>query len=318
MNAADPARYTSDMAHDPLTHLPADSPDRLVVRNHAPYPSIASSTVEQALDLVDIRCNSAVSYACAPSWGHGHRTISDELLFHVVKGKATFWIGKTELQLSAGMCALMLRGVPFRYATDGADPVSAQVIHYSADLLGVMNFTEVIGMPSVLNVAGTSLTPMFQEACREYALRPAGWQGMLDALLRWILLSLVRHHHAQLCPTVLGEARCHGLQRLLPALQRLRCTLSEPDDIAALARRCCLSECQFRRVFHEVVGESPVQYRTRLRIMEARRLLRATDLAQDEIARRVGFSQTSHFNRTFRKSVAMTPGDFRAAAAQNR
>lgn len=48
-----------------------------------------------------------------------------------------------------------------------------------------------------------------------------------------------------------------------------------------------------------------------LRIAEAKRLLRATDLSVDEVAEQVGYTGRVHFFRSFRAAEGMTPGEYR-------
>lgn len=47
------------------------------------------------------------------------------------------------------------------------------------------------------------------------------------------------------------------------------------------------------------------------RIAEARRLLATTDLALNEVAERCGFSDQSHFTRSLKAAINLTPGEFR-------
>lgn len=49
-----------------------------------------------------------------------------------------------------------------------------------------------------------------------------------------------------------------------------------------------------------------------MRISEAKRLLRATELSVDEVAEAVGYTGRVHFFRSFRKVVGTTPGEYRS------
>jgi two-component system response regulator YesN len=55
-----------------------------------------------------------------------------------------------------------------------------------------------------------------------------------------------------------------------------------------------------------------------LRIREAKRLLRQTDMRIYEIAAEVGFSNPEYFAAQFEKVVNMTPKEYRSALAAKR
>ena len=60
-------------------------------------------------------------------------------------------------------------------------------------------------------------------------------------------------------------------------------------------------------------GVTPWQYLINLRIAEAESLLRRSNLSITDIAETVGFADAAHFARLFRRSVQLTPSDYRKA-----
>jgi transcriptional regulator GlxA family with amidase domain len=151
------------------------------------------------------------------------------------------------------------------------------------------------------------LVALAREATREYALRPRGWRRGLEALATRLLLGLLREF-----PGAPAAAPAHpALARVAPALEAMRSTLASPLSVPALARRCGLSQAQFRRLFTQVVGCSPVAHLRRLRVAEACRLLRGTGDTVERIAGMVGYAETSYFAAMFRAEMGMPPGAFR-------
>lgn len=63
----------------------------------------------------------------------------------------------------------------------------------------------------------------------------------------------------------------------------------------------------FRRFYHETIGE----YVQKLRVAHASNLLLDREIPLAEIAYCAGFSDQSHFTRTFKRIVGTTPGAFR-------
>lgn len=65
------------------------------------------------------------------------------------------------------------------------------------------------------------------------------------------------------------------------------------------------------KIFKEETGETFVSYLTELRLKEAEKLLKTTELKTYEIAERTGFSDYHHFCKTFKKVTGKTPSDIR-------
>ena len=78
-----------------------------------------------------------------------------------------------------------------------------------------------------------------------------------------------------------------------------------------LAHHFGLSRTHMTRCFKEYTGFAPHEYITRLRIYNARYLLKTTDLSIDEISHQTGFSDSVYFIQVFKKSEGITPSKFR-------
>ena len=62
---------------------------------------------------------------------------------------------------------------------------------------------------------------------------------------------------------------------------------------------------------------APLQYLTRRRIEEAKKILLTTDLSIHEISSMIGYENTNHFINLFKKYASMTPGKFRQTEQQD-
>lgn len=72
-----------------------------------------------------------------------------------------------------------------------------------------------------------------------------------------------------------------------------------------------LSEKYLTHRFTQEAGETFSEYLTGVRIQKARELLRSTSFKIYEIAEMVGYNNAEHFNRMFKKTVGMTPSQYR-------
>ena len=91
-----------------------------------------------------------------------------------------------------------------------------------------------------------------------------------------------------------------------------------PDDsssIRELAQQFAMSAGKLQSLFHYYTGITVKDYRDRVRIEKAIRLLRETDLPLFAIAKEVGFRNSSSFSVFFKNNTGKTPGEIRTAAA---
>ena len=71
------------------------------------------------------------------------------------------------------------------------------------------------------------------------------------------------------------------------------------------------SESVLLRSFHQVVGISPMQFLMNHRIQKAAEMLLTTDLKSCDIAVSCGFHDFSYFTKIFKRSMGMTPIEYR-------
>jgi len=78
-------------------------------------------------------------------------------------------------------------------------------------------------------------------------------------------------------------------------------------SVKLMARKACMSEQHFRRVFHEVTGSSPKRFYDQLRMAWAEHMLRGGGKNVSEVADSLGFASPFHFSRVFRKHFGYPP-----------
>ena len=82
-----------------------------------------------------------------------------------------------------------------------------------------------------------------------------------------------------------------------------------------LSRQVNLSEFHFQKMFRASFSISPARWVLFRRIARAREML-ARNVTIAEISTHCGFSDQSHFTKSFRKATGMTPGTYRALIAR--
>ena len=77
--------------------------------------------------------------------------------------------------------------------------------------------------------------------------------------------------------------------------------------LEALAKHVRMSPSAFHLDFKSVTAMSPLQYRKRLRLPQARRLMLGAGLDAAEAAFRVGYESPSQFSREYRRKFGAPP-----------
>ena len=86
--------------------------------------------------------------------------------------------------------------------------------------------------------------------------------------------------------------------------------IGERISLDDLAREAGVSRFHFARQFRLSTGDSPMGYVRRVRIERSKRILQSRETTIAEVAATLGFSDQSHFTRTFGRLVGVSPGSF--------
>lgn len=87
---------------------------------------------------------------------------------------------------------------------------------------------------------------------------------------------------------------------------------SDPEFAAGeVAEAVHLSRNYFLKVFKEETGSSFMDYVTNIRMENAKRLLKTTDLTVYAISREVGYESQYHFSRKFKNLYGISPNEYR-------
>lgn len=86
---------------------------------------------------------------------------------------------------------------------------------------------------------------------------------------------------------------------------------AEHVSLDVLAHEISINKFYLQKLFSKTMGLSPNEYLTNVRIQEAKRLLRSSNLPIAQIALEVGFSSISHFIEQFKAHEQMPPSVYR-------
>ena len=127
----------------------------------------------------------------------------------------------------------------------------------------------------------------------------AALPGVLAAMQRQLLLEAAQ------------RLRERDTQPIRNAKLYIRKNFAQPITLEEVSAAIGFSVNYFSTLFKKETGEGFAKYLTRVRIDEARALLRDTGQPVAEICKSVGYGDLKHFTRTFKAETGLTPGEYR-------
>lgn len=133
----------------------------------------------------------------------------------------------------------------------------------------------------------------------------ADWENQAEQEMRFMqLLVLLRRGCSEL-PGDDQDGRMRGL------LNWLAEHFSEEIDWEALATRFSLSLRTLHRQLKQQTGSTPQRYLNQLRLLQARHLLRHSEMRITDIAYQCGFGDSNHFSTLFKREFGTSPRTIR-------
>lgn len=139
-----------------------------------------------------------------------------------------------------------------------------------------------------------------------------GQRLMVDSVRSLLAVHLLRHYANVRLPYD-SDAGLMPTQRKR-VVDMIESRLAENISLDELADVAGMSSFYFSRRFKTHFGISPYAYVIRARVAKAREMLRHRKVPQKVIALECGFSDQSHFCRTFRKITGISPSEYQSEA----
>ena len=93
--------------------------------------------------------------------------------------------------------------------------------------------------------------------------------------------------------------------------------MSGLPSVKTFADKCCLSPNYFGDLVKKETGKTPLEFIQQKVSDIAKDELQSTDVLISEVAYRLGFQSSQHFNRYFKRCTGMTPTQYRKHSRQS-
>ncbi|WP_322924952.1 AraC family transcriptional regulator [Paenibacillus campi] len=158
----------------------------------------------------------------------------------------------------------------------------------------------------------TLLTAIIQQLVRELTVQPPGYTLMVQQLAITLLLHCARLPKRIALPST---APPHAAQEQIAAAARyIKHNYNMPISLPELANYVHLSPAHLSRTFKRMTGFHLTEYINTVRVHEAQRMLRDTNLKIIDVAAAAGFGNFSHFGKIFKLFCHVSPREYRHAA----
>ena len=101
------------------------------------------------------------------------------------------------------------------------------------------------------------------------------------------------------------------LERIYPAILRIKDHFSQRLTVDQLAEACAMSPATFYRLFRQTVGKTPMQYLNEYRLKQAAQLLLFETQTLSAIAETCGYCDEFHLSRNFKAYYGISPREYR-------
>lgn len=132
-----------------------------------------------------------------------------------------------------------------------------------------------------------------------------GRELVLERLLEVLLIEALRNGTD--VTSIPSVARALTDERLVAALRAMHAQPAHNWTVSDLAAKAAMSRSAFFARFSRIVGLPPMEYLVAWRMALAKRLLRTSDVAIEQVAAQVGYSSASTFSAAFNRRVGMPP-----------
>jgi AraC-like DNA-binding protein len=185
---------------------------------------------------------------------------------------------------------------------------------YSPSPAAMFRYAREKGMPIYFGAetaAEMECAAVFGDCIEEMENFRYGYDVMLRSQIYRLIYRMIRHWEKEGlniwdCPS--NTESDSSIDNITEYIDR---RLGENIRVADLAGACHLSYSAFAAKFRARYGMTCKEYIERMRIFKAEEYLLFTDLDIDYIGRETGFSDCSHFIKSFRKYRGVTPKRFR-------
>jgi AraC family transcriptional regulator, arabinose operon regulatory protein len=248
---------------------------------------------------------------CSPDWRGLDYVPTYNKFYLICEGDGWLKIDGKEYWPVAGQLCLMPAHVEQSYSFISDRPYHKYWCHFTATM-GDLDLFQWLEVPYILNIRNKDeMLRLFQELATLHKDESYLARIREKAVLLEIIAGFLSESDTQMriVPDRNGE-----MERLKKIEAFFEANLSESITLEQIARHVHLHPNYLVRYFNKHFAISPLKYLNRRRMQKAKAYLGSTSLTIKEIAELVGYSDTNHFAKAFRREASCSPTEYRLRA----
>ena len=241
---------------------------------------------------------------CPPEWHwetpeHG---FDDYDLWAVFRGHGEITVGNERFLIEAGDCFIL----PPNHAIIGYhspdDPLLVMNVHFSISKDGLT----IHDLP--LSKRYIADQHFFQKLLERVI--SAHYKNDTEGSVLWLKTALKEYFssHCESSPESISRLHIQYINEMCKQINEMSV---QSSSLEYFADKFGYSPSHLGRLFHKIVGISFSQYLMNARINQAKLILRSSDVTINEISLLLGYYDSGHFIKQFKRVAGITPKDYR-------
>ncbi|NMO96793.1 AraC family transcriptional regulator [Paenibacillus lemnae] len=238
--------------------------------------------------------------------------IYDHYLLHVIEsGKGNFQTEHGVFELGAGDAFLIHPGELVSYASHGDEPWLYRWVAFTG--LDARTLVEAAGMlpdsPVVYN-SGSRRSGRYIRLIQESFRRKQDQAHIAAAgYLHLLWAELMNHTHRTVLPSMAETQIQRTVKQMISVMSS---QYAHPVSIEQMCSSLGYNRAYLSRIFKKETGLPPVTYLLKLRMDQAKRLLRERpELSVEQVSASVGLPDSLYFSRQFKRFYSLSPTSYR-------
>ncbi len=256
---------------------------------------------------------------------HKHTFIE---LAYIVSGSGTHTVGDRSSKFSKGDLFIINYDTPHAFSSDESDD---ELIMYDllftprffdVSLINAFDFESINSsflfyslFPSEqigpdIHISGSKyniFSDIFKKIHNEFESQKIGYINIIRAYVIELIIQIFR----RMSSTQKNDATSRQTQIVNSTLEYLRKNYYRDLSLGELAAQAFLSKDYFSRIFRDITGMPINSLLQKIRIDEACKLLLSSNRTISDIAEQCGFHDLKYFYNVFKKTLGVTPKQYR-------
>lgn len=233
------------------------------------------------------------------SWGPGNKSFY--VIHYILKGKGFFKINNKNYTLKKGDMFLICPEDNVFYTPDKYDPWEYLWVSFDGSLVKHFLSHMPFSKDKPFENYKEDMSGFFKDIIKVEGDTPKDKTCMLGYL--YLLFSKLMNNEKKI--TVHKSYFQSAYEYILNNFQ------DKELSVSTVAEKSDITRGHLYKIFKEKLNLSPIQFITRCRIEESLLLLRSTELSINDISSAVGFKDPYYFSNVFKKTVGVSPSDYR-------